>query len=69
MVIGLGGRPEFYEVWWEFSWVVMMRVVLVAVEGVWESWIVEACVEVKVCRVRLKGVVEGGMLIAAVIVV
>ena len=31
MVIGLGGRPEFYEVWWEFLWVVMMRVVVVAV--------------------------------------
>ena len=52
MVIGLGGRPEFYEVWWEFSWVVMMRVVLLALEGVWESWIVEACVEVEVRRVR-----------------
>ena len=59
MVIGLGGRPESYEVWWELWWVVMMGVVVVvAVERVWESWIAKACVKVELSRVWLKGVVE-----------
>ena len=37
MVIRLGGRPESYEVCWKLWWVVIMGVVVVAVEGVWES--------------------------------